>query len=67
MNRQPQQDPGQHKRMIVAIVLSLAVLFIFHYTVEKPRIEAQKAREAEQQTAELQANLETDSPIATVF
>ena len=66
MNRQPQQDPGQHKRMIVAIVLSLAVLFIFHYTVEKPRIEAQKAREAEQQTAELQANLETDSPIATV-
>ena len=68
MNRHPNghQDPGQQKRMLIAIVLSLAVLFIFHFTVERPRIEAQQAREAAQQTAELQKSLNAEAPSGEV-
>ena len=68
MNRnQPgQQDPGQQKRMLIAIILSLVVLFAFHFAFERPRIEAQKAREAARATAELQEALGTDTRIEDV-
>lgn len=44
-------DSGQQKRLIVAIVLSLLVLFGFHFLFERPRLEAQQAREQAREEA----------------
>ena len=59
MRQPPMMDPndsGQQSRLIAAIVLSIFVIFVFHYTFERPRIEAQKAAlEAEQSADQAQA------------
>jgi YidC/Oxa1 family membrane protein insertase len=53
MQRNPidPNDSGQQKRLIVAIVLSLLILFGFHFLFERPRLEAQQAREHARQEA----------------
>lgn len=71
-NHQPDQ-----KNLIVAIVLSLTILGLFHFFYEKPRIERLKQEQAQQQelkkeageitsqlTAEVNGTIPSDTPVS---
>lgn len=68
MNRQPpgNNDPEQQKRLMIAIILSVLILFGYHYFVERPRIEAMKAREVAEKQAEVQDAVGLDSKIESI-
>lgn len=59
-NSHDPNDSGQQKRLIVAVILSIVVLFGFHFMFEKPRLEAQQAREQARQEVALSSGALTD-------